>query len=106
MIKKIAICSIIALLLVPASVLAAVAGGQNESTACGQGQCLNNGLNCTNPSCTGTPGFSYGNGYGRHQSGGTHTKGSPDGQCTSDQNHARLMTRLHEGTCTACKTIP
>ena len=103
MIKKIVICAVIALILVPAGVMAAGFGGQNPGTAPGQVQCLHNGENCANHS--GSPGS--GNQtqfrYGAQQNGKTGAQGSPDGQCSHDQKHTRSMGRLHDGSCTGCK---
>jgi hypothetical protein len=48
MMKKILICAMIALVLVPASVMAAGFGGKSTGTGSGQGQCLQDGQNCGN----------------------------------------------------------
>ena len=49
MMKKILICAIIALVLVPASVMAAGFGGRGTAAGSGQCQCLQDGQNCMNP---------------------------------------------------------
>ena len=48
MMKKILICAVIALVLVPASVMAAGFGGKSAGTGTGQGQCLQDGQICGN----------------------------------------------------------
>ena len=48
MMKKILICAVIALILVPASVMAAGFGGKSTGAGTGQGQCLQDGQNCMN----------------------------------------------------------
>ena len=103
MIRKIVICAVIALILVPAGVLAAGFGGQNAGTASGQGQCLHNGQNCADQSGSLVSGNVTQFRYGAQQNGKTGAHGSDDDQCTHDQKHTRSMGRLHDGSCTACK---
>jgi hypothetical protein len=106
MIRKIIICAVIALILVPASVMAAGFGGQNAGTASGQGQCLHNGQNCADQSGTPGSGNQTQYRYGAQQNGKTGPQGSPDGQCTHEQKHTRSMLRLNDGSCTGCKNAP
>lgn len=101
MIKKIIICAVIALILVPAGVMAAAPGNQNPGTAPGQGPCLNNGQNCTNQSCV--PGSGCQAGYGMQQKGVSGNCGTLNGQCTHDQKCTRSMFR--DGSCTAGKRV-
>jgi hypothetical protein len=103
MIKKIVICAIIALVLVPAGVMAAGFGGQNTGTAPGQGQCLQNGENCANHSGALGSGNQTQFRYGAQQNGKTGAHGSLDGQCTHEQKNTRSLGRLHDGSCTGCK---
>jgi hypothetical protein len=106
MIKKIVICAVIALILVPATVMAAGSGGQNAGTAPGLGQCLHNGQNCADQSGTPGSGNQTQYRYGAQQNGETGVKGSVNGQCTNEQKHTRSMLRLHDGSCTGCKNVP
>ena len=86
MIKKIIICAVIALILVPAGVLAAGFGGQNAGTAAaGQGQCLHDGQNCADR--TGTLGSGNQSQYrcGAQQAAG-QGQYLHDGQNCADQS--------------------
>lgn len=103
MIKKIIICAVIALILVPAGVMAAGFGGQNTGTAPGQGQYLHNGQNCADQSGTLGSGNQTQFRYGAQQNRETGTNGCMNGQGTHEQKHTRSMGRLHDGSCTACK---
>jgi hypothetical protein len=106
MIRKLIICAVIALVLVPAGVMAAGFGGQNAGTASGQGQCLHNGENCANHSDAPGSGNQTQYRYGAQQNGETGTHGCQNGQCTNEQEHTRSMQRLHDGSCTGCKNVP
>jgi hypothetical protein len=104
MLKKILICAVIALILVPASVMAAGFGGKGTAAASGQGQCLQDGLNCQ----TGQQGAGIQAHYcyGAQQNGANGATGSQcsgNGQCDTVKNQTRSMLRLHDGTGTACK---
>lgn len=107
--KRILICAVIALILVPASVMAAGFGGQSTGAASGQGQCLQDGQNCMN--LTGQQGTGTREQY-RHgmqqngMNGATSAQYSGDGQCTNEKKQTRSMLRLHDGTGGACKNIP
>jgi hypothetical protein len=106
MIRKIIICAVIALVLVPAGVMAAGFGGQNAGTASGQGQCLHNGENCANHSDAPGSGNQTRYRYGAQQNGETGTNSHQNGQCTNEQKHTRSMGCLHDGSCTGCKNAP
>jgi hypothetical protein len=108
MYKKILICAVIALVLVPAGVLAAGFGGKCTGTPSGQGQYLQDGQNCMNQ--TGQQSYGAQEQYrnGMHQNGARGAAGSPcsrDGQCTGEQKQTRSMLRLHDGSGT-CKNSP
>jgi len=102
MMKKIIICAVIALVLVPATVMAAGFGGQNAGTASGQGQCLHNGENCADQSGTLGSGNQSQYRYGVQLNGEAGTSGSQHGQGTHGQKHTRSTTCLHDGSCTGC----
>jgi hypothetical protein len=109
MYKKIFICAVIALILVPASVMAAGFGGNNTGAAAGQGPYLQDGQNCVNPA--GQQGSVTQEHYrhGMQQNGvdgAVGTQCSGDGQCTHEQKQTRSMLRLHDGTGGACKNSP
>jgi len=106
MIRKIIICAVIALILVPAGVLAAGSGGQNTGTAAGQGQCLHNGQNSADQSGTLGSGIQSQYRYGAQQNRQMNSYGSQQGQGTTEQKHTRSMSRIHDGTCTGCKNVP
>jgi|GEM_PF-2417870 PAB1-binding protein PBP1 len=106
MIRKIVICAIIALILVPASVMAAGFGGKNAGTAPAQGQCLQDGQNCENPSGTPGTGMQAQYRHGGQQNGEARGHGSLNGACTSEQKQTRSMLRLQNQTCTGCQGIP
>ncbi len=107
--KRILICAVIALILVPASVMAAGFGGQSTGAATGQGSCLQDGQNCMNQTGQQGIGTQEQYRYGMQQNG---TKGAAGAQCsgdcqyTSEQKQTRSMLRLNDGTCGACKNIP
>lgn len=103
MIRKLVICAVLALVLVPATVLAAGFGGQNNGATPGQGQCLQNGQNCANQSCSMGAGSQVQCRNGGQLNGENCPCGSQDGQCTHEQKHTRSMGRLHDGSCTGCK---
>ena len=112
MIKKIAMCAVIALIFVPASVLAEGFGAQNSvDQGPGQehGSCQPDGQSCANQtgsqaSCTqaqyrsGTPGSETSGGMGMSCSG--------DCQSTGDRKHTRTMFRLHDGSGCASGNTP
>jgi hypothetical protein len=107
MMKKILICAIIALVLVPASVMAAGFGGKGTGAASGQGQCLQDGQNCVNQTCQQGTGTQAQYRFGGLQNGANGTKGaqcSGNGQCDTVKNQTRSMLRLHDGSCGGCKT--
>lgn len=107
MIKKIVIGAVIALILVPAIVMAAGFGGQSNGTATpGQGQCLQNGENCTNSSCAPGSVNQTQYRYGAQLNGENRTCGSLNGLCTDEQKHTRSMQRLHDGSRAGCKNVP
>jgi len=85
MIRNIVICAVIALILVPAGVMAAGFGGQNTGTVSGQGQCLNNCQNCTDQSAAPGLGNQTQHKYGAQFNGNTGLKGSANGQNCTDQ---------------------
>jgi hypothetical protein len=103
MIRKIVICAVIALILMPSGVLAAGFGGQNAGTASGQEQCLHNGQNCADQSGSLGSVSETQFRYGAQQNGKTGAHYSADDQGTREQKHTRSMGRLHDGSCTACK---
>jgi len=92
MIRKIIICAVIALILVPAGVLAAGFGGQNAGTAAaGQGQCLHDGQNCADRTGALGSGNQSQYRYGAQQAAG-------QGQCLHDgQNCADRTGTLGSG---------
>jgi len=100
MMKKITICAFIALILVPASVMAAGFGGQSTGAAAGQGLCLQDGQNCVNRTCSvgSCTHAQYRNGA---QQNGAQCSGN--GQCINEQNQTRSRLRLHDGSGGACK---
>ncbi len=110
MVNKILICAIIALVLVPASVMAAGFGGKNAgSVVPGQGICLQDGQNCVNQSGqlgTGTQaqhryfGQAYAGSGIQGAMQGAQFHGNGQGDMTRNQTH--LMTRLHDGSCGNC----
>ncbi len=107
MLKKILICAIIALVLVPVSVMAAGFGGKGTAAASGQGHCLQDGQNCLNQTCQKGTGTQAQYRYGTQQAGMTGTQGvqcSGNGQCDTAKKEARFMLRLHDGSCGGCKT--
>ncbi len=109
MYKKILICAVIALILVPAAVLAAGPGGNSNGAASGQGQCLQDGQNCMNQSAQQGTGAQEQYRHGMGQNGAKGTAGaqcSGDGQCTGEQKQTRSMLRLHDGSCGGCKNTP
>lgn len=106
--KRILICAVIALILVPASVMAAGFGGQSTGAASGQGQCLQDGQNCMNSAGQGT-GTQEQYRYGMQQNCANGTAGaqcSGNGQSTNEQKQTRSMLRLHDGSCGNCKNTP
>jgi len=106
MLKKILICAVIALVLVPASVMAAGFGGKSTGAASGQGQCLQDGQNCVNQTCQQGTGTQEHYRYGALQIGANGAKGiqgSGNGQCAGSQDQTRSRLRLHDGSGTACK---
>lgn len=106
MMKKILICAIIALVLVPASVMAAGFGGKGTGTGSGQGQCLQDGQNCVNQTCQQGTGVQAQYCYGTRQNGAngaTGTQCSGNGHCDTVKKQTRSMLRLHDGSGTACK---
>jgi len=107
--KRILICAVIALILVPASVMAAGIGGPGTVAAAGQGSCLQDGQNCMNQTGQQGTGTQEQYRYGMQQNkinGANGAQCSGAGQCTNEQKQARSMLRLHDGTCGACKNIP
>ena len=106
MLKKILICAVIALILVPASVMAAGSGGKGTAATSGQGQCLQDGLNCLNQTGQQGAGIQAQRCYGAEQNGENGAEGSRcsgNSQCDTVKNQTRSMLRLHDGTGTACK---
>jgi hypothetical protein len=109
MMKKILICAIIALVLVPASVMAAGFGGKGTGAASGQGQCLQDGQNCMNQTGQQGSGSQAHYRYCAQQNGAngaTGTQCSGNGQCDTLKNQTRSMLRLHDGSCGGCKNTP
>jgi len=109
MMKKILICAIIALVLVPASVMAAGFGGKSAGASSGNGQCLQDGQNCVNQNGVQGSVFTTQYRYGGQQTGfngASGAAGSGNGQCTNSQNKTRSMLRLHDGSCGGCTNLP
>lgn len=109
MYKKILICAVIALVLVPATVMAAGFGKESTGAASGQGPCLQDGQNCMNQTGQQGSGAQEQHRYGMQQNGAKGAAGSQcpsDGQCTGEQKQTRSMLRLHDGTGGACKNLP
>ena len=107
MMKKILSCAIIALVLVPASVMAAGFGGKGTGAVSTQGQCLQDGQNCVNQTCQQGIGTQAQYRFGALQNGATGSKGaqySGNGQCDTVKDQTRSMLRLHDGSCGGCKT--
>lgn len=107
MMKKILICAIIALVLVPASVMAAGFGGKGTAAASGQGQCLQDGQNCMNPTGQQGSGTQEQYRFGALQNGASGARGAQcqgNGQCDTVKNQTCSMLRLHDGSCGGCKT--
>jgi len=105
MVSKILICAIIALILVPASVMAAGFGGKNAGSVSGQGICLQDGQNCVNQSGQPGTGIQSHHRYFGQQTGGSGMQGAQcmgNGQCDTLRNQTRSMTRLHDGSCGNC----
>ncbi len=98
MLKKFSICAILALILVPASVMAAGFGGNGTGTGLGQGQCLQDGQNCMNQTAQQGTGVQDQHRYGMQQGGVKGSHGDGDCQCTNDQKQTRSMLRLHDGS--------
>lgn len=98
MIRTIVICALIALVLVPATVLAAGPGQQNAGTITCQGNCLQDGQSCGNASAHNGPGTQGQFQHGMNQNGETRGFAAGDGLCTHDQKHTRTMSRLHDGS--------
>ena len=106
MLKKILICAVIALILVPASVMAAGFGGKGTGAASGQGQCLQDGQNCVNQTGLQGAGIQAQYSYRAQQNGENGATGSQcsgNGECDTVKKQTRSMLRLHDGTGTACK---
>lgn len=106
MYKKILICAVIALILIPAAVMAAGFGGNNTGAASGSGLCLQDGQDCANQAGQQGSGTQEHYRHGRGQNGmngGTGARCSGDSQCTHEQQQTRSMLRLHDGTGGACK---
>lgn len=109
MMKKIAICALIALILVPAGVMAVKFGGNSTGAAHGQGPWLQDGQHRINQTCNQTcaPGLctpaQYRNGTEQRGSIGAC---SDNGLCTRGENQTRSMGRLHDGSGRGCKNTP
>jgi hypothetical protein len=106
MLKKIYICAIIALILVPASVMAAGFGGRNAGLTSGQGLFIQDGHNCSNQSAQQATGIQMQYRYFGKQNGVSGTQGalySGSGQGDFLRNQTRSMLRLHDGSCGACR---
>ena len=110
MMKKIVMYALIALVLVPASVLAAGFWGQGSGAqGQAQGSCLHDGQACTNQ--TGLQGSCT---QARYRLGtqGSGTIGEKelscngDGQCTGDQKQTLAMHRLRDGSGCAGRNTP
>jgi hypothetical protein len=100
MLKKILICAVIALVLVPASVMAAGFGGKSTGTATGQGQCLQDGQNCMNQTGQQGSGSMAQFRNGMQQDGAKGTLCTSDGQnCASQggQNKSGAMAQYRSG---------
>ena len=80
--KKILICAVIALILIPASVMAVGYGGMSMNPAYGQGKCLQDGQNCRNQTGFQESGAQAQYRYYGPQNGSIATFCSGDGQCT------------------------
>jgi hypothetical protein len=106
MLKKTIICAVIALILVPASVMAAGFGGNSTGAAAGLGPCMQDGQNCMNQTGQQGTGTQEQYRYGMQQNKGQGTGCSGDGQCTGEPKQARSMLRLHDGSGKACKNSP
>ena len=115
MYKKILMCAVIALILVPAGVLAAGFGGNNTGAASGKGPCLQDEQHCMNQSGQQGSGTQEQYRHGMQQNGlngaaGSRCAGdgqcSGDSQCTHEQKQTRSMLRLHDGTGGACRNSP
>lgn len=106
MIRKIILCAVIALILVPAGVLAAGSEGQNAGTAAGQCQCLHDGQNSADQPCTLASGNQSQFRYGAQQNRENGIPGYQNGTGTRIQKHTRSQSRIHDGTCSGCKNIP
>ena len=105
MVSKILICAIIALVLVPASVMAAGSGGKNAGGVSGQGICLQDGQNCVNLSGLAGTGIQAQHRYFGQANGGSGIQGARfqgNGQGDMARNQTHLMTRLHDGSCGNC----
>jgi hypothetical protein len=108
MYKKILMCAIIALVVVPATVMAAGSGGQSNGAA-GQGPCLQDGQNCMNQTGQQGTGTQEQFRHGMQQNGVKGNAGAQctgDGQCTGEQKQHRSMLRLHDGSAGAGKNTP
>ena len=106
MIRKILIGAVIALILVPAAVLAAGFGGNGTGAASGQGQCLNDGQNCMNQTGQQGSGTQEQHRYGMQQEGAKGPHGDGNCQCTGEQKQTRSMLRLHDGSGGAGRNTP
>jgi len=105
--KKILICAIIALVLIPASVMAAGFGGKGTGAASGQGQWLQDGQNCVNQNSQQGTGAQEQYRFGAQQNGANGVNGaqcSGNGQCDTVKNQTRSMLRLQDGSCGGCAT--
>jgi hypothetical protein len=109
MVSKILICAIIALVLVPASVMAAGSGGKNAGGVSGQGICLQDGQNCVNPGGQAGTGIQAQHQYFGQATGGSGIQGTMqgarfqgNGQGDMLRNQTHLMTRLYDGSCGNC----
>lgn len=106
MMRKVLICAVIALVLVPASVMAAGFGPKNTGAAPGQGQCLQDGVNCVNqPGTQGQVSLAQYR-YGAQQNTVTGVKGQGIGQGSGSLNQTRSMLRLRDGSCGGCTGTP
>lgn len=107
--KKILICAVIALVLVPASVMAAGFGGRATGTAACQGPCVQDGLNCVSQDCQQGTGTQEQYRYGMQPDvvkGARGGHGFGTGQCACTQNQTRSMLRLNGGSCGTCTNTP
>jgi hypothetical protein len=105
MIRKLVICAVIALILVPATVLAAGPEGQNAGAARGTGQCLQDGQGCTDSSGV-SGGIQAQHRYGGQQNGEFKGKALMNGQGTRTQNQTRSMLHIRNESCTGCQGVP